>query len=125
MAKIQIFSLFLRIFRLILSFIVIFVAISLLKIEEKPKFLWNVTNLNFLLLTQGFMVLFVESNIIWVGTIRILQRLFYSWYVLILQNIYKSPIYKKAVSNSDIYLSNEILNKDLNRELYLMKVFTG
>ena len=92
MAKIQIFSLFLRIFRLILSFIVIFVAISLLKIEEKPKFLWNVTNLNFLLLTQGFMVLFVESNIIWVGTIRILQRLFYSWYVLILQNIYKSPI---------------------------------
>lgn len=92
MAKIQIFSLFLRIFRLILSFIVIFVAISLLKIEEKPKFLWNVTNLNFLLLTQGFMVLFVESNIIWVGTIRILQRLFYSWYVLILQNIYKLPI---------------------------------
>ena len=92
MAKIQIFSLFLRIFRLILSFIVIFVAISLLKIEEKPKFLWNVTNLNFLLLTQGFMVLFVESNIIWVGTIRILQSLFYSWYVLILQNIYKSPI---------------------------------
>ena len=92
MAKIQIFSLFLRIFRLILSFIVIFVAISLLKIEEKPKFLWNVTNLNFVLLTQGFMVLFVESNIIWVGTIRILQRLFYSWYVLILQNIYKSPI---------------------------------
>ena len=79
MAKIQIFSLFLRIFRLILSFIVIFVAISLLKIEEKPKFLWNVTNLNFLLLTQGFMVLFVETNILWVGTIRISQRLFYSW----------------------------------------------
>ena len=92
MAKIQIFSLFLQILRLISSIIVIFVAISLLKIEEKPKFLLNVTNLNFVLLTQGFMVLFVESNIIWVGTIRILQRLFYSWYVLILQNIYKSPI---------------------------------
>ena len=79
MAKILFFSLFLRILRLISSIIVIFVAICLLKIEEKPKFLWNVANLNFLLLTQGFMVLFVESNIIWVGTIRISQRLFYAW----------------------------------------------
>ena len=79
MAKILTFSLFLQILRLISSIIVIFVAISLLKIEEEPKFLWNVTNLNFVLLTQGYMVLFVETNILWVELIRISQRLFYSW----------------------------------------------